>query len=367
MSDLTSRVWFPEPSRPDPTWARRREPIAAWIRRSTVSRAVAVRAVLNENLACLLFEFQQSLVPRLEHEWASAYFELVVACALQQLGATLMVEEPTATGKRPDFLAQFPDGLVTVEAVSPVVDADINEKDRRTAPLLDEIEEAAPDGWWVVVEELPTIGLSEPRRWFRQLVRRMMDVAVPGTEAQAVTLVEETRSGRLRITLWPRTDGGRGIGAEHMRGGWDDTEARILSALDRKRRQVRAAETPVLLAINAPGLVSNLENFDRTLFGRSVEEFDIHGRSVGTSFRFDGALSRPPNRGGPPTYAGVLAFRSEGLHADDPVLYVHPRLMEKLPTAFLSLEVRTLGRNPDGVRIQAASRKGVLECLSISN
>lgn len=357
VSDTTPRVWFAEPSHPDPTWAGRREPKAAWIRRSTVPRAAAVRAMLNRNIAFLPSQFQHSLVPRLDHEWASAYFELAVARALQQLGATLIVEEATPTGKRPDFLAQFPDGLVTVEAVSPEFDADVEEQDKRTAPLRDEIRDAAPIGWWVEVQELPTIGMSEQRRWFRGLVRRLLNVPPPGAAAQSLMLVESTNSGNLRLRLWPRTDGGRGVGAESVLGRWgDDTEVRIASALDRKRHQVRGAGTPVLLAINASGIASSIEAFDLALFGHRF----------GTSFRFDGAFSRPPVAGRPPTYAGVLGFRSEGLHVDDPVLYLHPRLVAGLPTALLSLEARTVGRDPDGVRTQPATHKDVLQCLRIS-
>jgi hypothetical protein len=367
MLDPTPLAWFPEPSVADPTPARKGESIVAWLGRSTAARAVAIRAMLNRNLACLSDEFQRSLVPRLGHEWASAYFELAVARSLQQLGATLIVEEPAVTGRRPDFLAQFPDGEVTVEAVSPAMDRDIAEEVKRSTPLIDEIEEAAPAGWSIVVLQLPTIGLGESRRWFRALVRRrLLAVSPPDADQRAIVLSEPTASGRLQLVLLPRPGEAGRIDVESGGAGWDDTEARIVSAFDRKKRQVRAAKTPVLLAVNATGLASTLADFNRALFGHSVEHFGIDLRSKGTSYRFDGALSRRPTSVTPSTYAGVLAFRSEGFRVDDPVLYLHPRLSDALPAALLTLGVRSAGRNPDGVRIQAASRTGLLDCLIVS-
>jgi hypothetical protein len=353
MSDVIPRIWFPEPSLADPTFAMRRETVVSWIRRSTVTRAVAVRAMLNQNLACLPTDFQKSLVLRLEREWESAYFELVVARALQQLGAHLTVEQPTSTGRQPDFLAQFLDRSVTVEAVSPVIDADIKTDDARTAPLLNEIEKAAPEGWWVVVGELPMIGLSEPRRWFRGLVRRLLDVPPPELDAHPITLIEQTQSGSLRLSLWPRVDGGRGIGAEHMRVGLDDTQARIRSVLGRKRRQVRDAKTPVLLAINASGISSSLEGFDLALFG------DEAGRVYGE-------FNRLATDGKPPTYSGVLAFRCEGLYPYDPVLYVHPRIVDMLPAELFSMEVRRIGIAPQRVQLEPGTRSDLLQCFRLS-
>jgi hypothetical protein len=358
-------VWFPEPASPDPTFARRREPTVAWIRRSTVGRAVATRAMLNQNIACLPLKFQESLVPRLDHEWASAYFELAVARVLQQLGATLAVEKPTLSGKRPDYLAHFADGSVTVEAVSPVINAELKAEDALSAPLYDEIMHAAPEGWWIFVHDLPSIGPNESRRWFRKLIRQLLEVPRPGADAQPIVLDEPTPFGRLRLELRPRADGGLGIGTEAVRGAWDDTKSRIISAVNRKRRQVRAAATPVLLAINASGIASCMEDFDVALFGHQVDEVDMYGRRLGTSYRFDGALSRPSADGRPPTYAGVLAFHSEGLHVDDPVLYLHPRFGGALPRSLLSLELRTVGPDPDGMRTVPASRRGVLRCMDI--
>jgi hypothetical protein len=115
--------WIPEPSQPDPTWARPRESAFEWALRSTRPRAVELRRYLNENLAALPDGSQAVVLRALRDRWSSGYFELVVARTLQLAGATISIEEEVETdGRRLDFHAGFIDGARRVETVSPIVD-----------------------------------------------------------------------------------------------------------------------------------------------------------------------------------------------------------------------------------------------------
>lgn len=163
----TRKIWFPEPRVEDPTYARRMERTTEWLRRSTVSRAAEYRRFLNNALNMLPDEAQGNIYNALIHRWGSAFFELIAARTLQVLGATITIEESLLDGKRPDFTAYFPDQTVIVEAISPIINASLGEEAKRRARLLDVIEAYAPDGWFVDVETLPDIGLSDSLEEFK--------------------------------------------------------------------------------------------------------------------------------------------------------------------------------------------------------
>jgi len=129
-------MWFVEPEQKDDTWAKPGEGRVSWLLRSTLPRASAMRGFLNRNVGALPEPCREGVLEKLarEQHFKDGFFELVVGRALQELGTvTLDCEKENPTGrKRPDFLATFPDGAVAVEAISPIMDRELEAiEDRR--------------------------------------------------------------------------------------------------------------------------------------------------------------------------------------------------------------------------------------------
>lgn len=79
--------WLSEPSLSDETYKNREEDTPAWLRRSTIARARDCRRFLNEHISKLSTHHQKKMVHSLEERWESAFFELLTARILQELGA----------------------------------------------------------------------------------------------------------------------------------------------------------------------------------------------------------------------------------------------------------------------------------------
>src|SRR2546421_6084689 len=135
-----TKIWFSEPLTVDESWGQRGEQPLAWLARSTLPRARAIRRFLNENISQIPVDAQSKIVDALHHRFKSAFFELIVARTLQILGATIIVEAKQADNKQPDFLSQFPDGILVVEAASPNFNAEASEEVKNRNPLTDIIE-----------------------------------------------------------------------------------------------------------------------------------------------------------------------------------------------------------------------------------
>jgi hypothetical protein len=110
----SSSVWLPEPTIPDESHADRDEHTLDWLARCTNWKAVACRHFLNENLSLLPTSVQTAIRDAPRHRWTSTFFELIVARVLQELGASIEVEIPNSSGKRPDFTAKFSDATIRV-------------------------------------------------------------------------------------------------------------------------------------------------------------------------------------------------------------------------------------------------------------
>jgi hypothetical protein len=170
-----TQVWFPEPTRADDTWAVRLEHPHHWLARSTLPQARAMRDFLNRNLAAMPAPVATRIEHDLRHRWVSALLELVVYRTLQVLGAHIEVEQATASGSRPDFLASFPGGsTVVVEVVSPVVNAWAGNLVRERVPLLEYLEKRVPAGWRAAVWNLPRIAPHEPMGEYKRVVTKML-------------------------------------------------------------------------------------------------------------------------------------------------------------------------------------------------
>ncbi len=250
-----------------------------------------------------------------------------------------------------------------VEAVCPQVNSPVKQHDKDQAPLLDILDSLAPSGWALMATELPHIGPSDSKRPFKATVRDMLDVDPPSADQEAVRLSRDTDDGRIELLLVP-SDTVNGLASWRGSAFWDDTESRIRSALKRKRRQVRDSLHPVLLAVRAGGITSDLEDFDQALFGRGCTVLGPDLETAGQTFIADGLFMRGSK--GTPTYAGVLAFTAVGFNVcAQPVLYRHPRFDGSLPGSLSGVEERSIDAGWEGIHVRPADSDTLLEGLHL--
>jgi hypothetical protein len=317
---------------------------------------------LNENLSALPSCIQQAIRSAPRQKWKSTFFELIVARILQELGATIEIEEINSAGKRPDFTAKFPDATVIVEAVSPVFNAEAGQTAKNRIPLLRIVESNIPRGWRVGVWELPNIGLSDSRKEFERAIKLMLSIPPPSDGAKDMELFNEISTGVIRLHLWPGEIKPNRLMLEAPITAFDNSEQRIRFALKRKRRQVRRSDNPVLLAIEASGISSEFEDFDKALFGRTYEKYNERRELSEIGFMPNGAFDSKGDKA--PTYAGVLAFIEVGfLGGPAPIFYHHPRFSGSLPEEILNLEQRKYDKWSNNVQAHPARIRGLMERL----
>jgi hypothetical protein len=308
-----SPIWFPEPLLLDDTYQERAEHAVDWLARSTVPRAKACRRFLNEHIAKLPVLNQSNFVHDLREKWHSTFFELIVARILQELGASITIEDINPDGRRPDFRVQFPDAAVTVEAKAPIFDAATGDEPKNRIPLLNYIESKVPAGWRVCVYQLPSIGPADSRKKFERAVQQILDVPPPDENDTDRELMAELAAGIIHLHIFPANLNNERLGWEAPISLVDNSRERIRLAVKRKRRQVRNSQTPVVLAIQASGICTDFEDFDTALFGTGYDRYDEHRRFVETGFMPNGIFSNKSDKA--PTFAGVLAFLTVGFHA----------------------------------------------------
>jgi hypothetical protein len=355
-------VWFPEPAKEDDSIARYGESTFAWLSRSTSEKARGCRRFLNENISLVPRDWRTKLHNDFRtRDWGSVFFELIVARTLQLMGASIEVEVPIAeTNKRPDFVVRFPDGVITVEATVPEINHLINQRSSDNEDLVQIIETLTPANWSVAVWRLPKLGPRDSKKNFKRTIQEIFAVlpAIPNPDQEPIDV--ELDYGELRLTIRPGRKGKRAVGVRGMASGPDDTEQKIRSIVDRKKKQVRKASSPVILAVSSSPF-GEREDYDRALFGLTYEKVDHEGKTIETGFHPVGAFGA--KRFEPPTYAGVLAFTEVGFPAvADPVLYIHPRFDGSLPESLRRLEQRRY-REGSGVEVEPATIHNVARPL----
>lgn len=300
---------------------------------------------------------------RVDRKHRSAFFELVVARMLQELGASIACEPDTSVGKtKIDFLAQFADHTVAVEATSPVFSKATAPTARNRNRLTDFVEECKPAGWLVAIAGLPDIGPQDSVKQFKDAVKRMLDVPPPTVGQEKRELRRRFPQGDIRLKLLAESTFGRkggvnGIVHEAPLPIADDSEQVIRKAVKDKYRQARNVEVPALVAVGGQELFTRLQDFDMALFGH----YRIH-LDDSMSFKADGVFAR--KKEGESTIAGVLAFTELGIfRCSEPVLYVHPRFSGILPDALRHLEQRKLVSDRSGIQRLEARKRGFLKAL----
>lgn len=342
-----------EPAELDNTYAVSGETTWDWLHRSTVARAVECRRFVNEQLLLLPEEFQVPLLQSLKRNWASGFFELITACSLQLLGATIKYENFSVGRSVLDFHAQFEDEEIVIEAKSPVYQKLAGEQMKRNQLLMPILKRNLPAGWAVTLWSVPPFEPCESKASFRLACEKLRQTPPPRSADERREVILNSDKGPLRFTLLATKSGRSHLVNEPLVSYFSDAVPSISKAVRRKRRQIRGTQLPCLLAIRGEDLGSSLDDFDVALFGSECEHLDIEGTVVDRSFTNDGVFRR---RGeGEPSIGGVLAYPQVGfLGAQDPVLYLHPRYKRAIPAALSKLEIRTM--ESDRIKIRPASK-----------
>jgi hypothetical protein len=368
MNQSELKIWFPEPLVEDESFARKDEGWFDWVSRATSKKGKACRAFLNAQICKVPASWQSKLYQDFKTRvWDSVLFELIVARTMQILGASIEVEVPVAgTNKRPDFLAQFPDSLITVEATVPEINEPMNQQLARNEDLIEIIERLMPQDWSVRIWRLPRIGANDSKQ---ALKKRMEEVLAQLPPAQNFTdksteidfELDFGNDGELFVTVVPQRNEKRAATVRGVVSGVDNTEQRIRAAIRRKKKQVKKTGTPVILAVRTDAF-GDMEDYDRALFGLTFEHVDHTGKTIAAGFDPVGLLAKTrPER---PTYAAVLAYTAAAIpRVNDPVLYIHQGFEGSLPRSLLKLEVRTL--QATGIHIETARMKKILEELNL--
>ncbi len=362
--------WFPRPEKPDPTYARPDEETLSSLRRSTLPLADDCRDFLNRNLFVLPEGCREGILKHLRHEqhYRDGFFELVVARALQELGAGIECEPVNPVdGSRVDFVAKFPDEKVFVEAVSPLLDRELGAIFGREAPLRKLVEENVPPGWAAHIRALPNVGPDQPRRHIRAFLQREMDIPPPANDDEEIEIRESFEQGELRVVLFPQSRHGLSANTKIAIGNaiawWPNDQAVLRGAVKRKYRQLSNLDGTSLVALNMSSTTASREDLDRALFGTSVTQLDQYGNEVGRYFQRDGLFAGGE---GVPTISGVLALPEVGyLRCDDPVLWIHPRFEGEFPHALNDLEIRNAPDAEPEVSVRQAKKAGLLRHLGI--
>lgn len=339
--------YFREPTYPDPTWAGHDEDVPQWLLRSTISRARDIRDFLNYNLSCLPVELRGDFHRNLIVRWQSGFFELVIARLIQALGGEFEVEATNNDGRRSDFTALLDGRHYIIEAVAPEFDRETSREEATHRELVKIIEKKVPEGWGFLLRALPDIHHNQSKRPLKAALREIANIPPPeGLDWLEVSI--ETPQGTLEGTLIPGEYSDSPIIGGPTYTSGDDSDARILNSLRKKRAQTRSETYPVIIALHASGVSSSFENFDKALYGHTVSHYAPGGQESVT-FEADGLFARKPLSR---SFAGVLAFTSvTPFGVTGPVLYLHPEFTRPIG-AFDVLEKRVLG--PQGIlRIQA--------------
>ena len=335
-------IYFPEPTSPDESLLGWDETAVDWLRRSTTPQANAVREFLNRSLAHFPPKHAKSLAKRLNQDWQSHWFEIVVGRYLQVLGADVEPEPVGSNGTRVDFRAIFPSGpVISVECVSKRFNQSAQQVIERQLKMASLLDAVGPTNWAIHLEQLPDAHSPDDfKPYSEQAEAFYRTLPEPSEGGPRFTFEWTGLHGPMELEAIPFPKGtmpnrfGPGIAYA------DDSILRLKDALidTQKRRQARGADQPVFLAMDCPVGGPDAEDLDQALFGQTVDHRGLGGRvSVSTSFNANGLLVT--DTGIP--FAGVWAFLRLSLFgAAGPVLYLNPYQRWTLPDALAGHERR---------------------------
>lgn len=306
----------------------------------------------------------------MKKDWNDVFFEMVVGRTLQLLEGSISVEEPIEiTGKRPDFISTFADGSITVEATAIKTNMTLTEQVSQNESLVQIVSGLIPPDCSIAIWRLPKLSATDSKRFFKVEVSRLLADAIEQARNTGleVEVEEDFDTGEFAITLYPRRLSPTGIVTHGMSTGFDDTEYHIPRAFQRKKKQVRKSDLPVILALTTSPMGGGLDDFDRALFGHSFERLGYNFETVEVGFEADGVFAQ--RRTEPPTYAAALIYPVIGFqNIPDPVLYLNSRFSGDLPAKLMKLRTHYLDDKVGGVVVREAQITQLLDSMEfVSN
>jgi hypothetical protein len=281
-------------------------------------------------------------VGKLRQDWQSFYFEIIVGRYLQVLGTEIEHDAKGNNGTEVDYRATFPDGVtVSIECVSKKYNQRAKREIHRNEQMTNMLDAVAPHKWAIHFRKLPSSNsAAEFEPYLEQAAGFYATLPDAADDGPRIPFDWTGEQGRLALVARPFP---KGTMANHLGPGvgwYDDSVKRLKAALidSHKRRQANGAFPPVFLAIDAPFMGPDAEQFDQALFGHGVDHrgFDI-GASVGLTFNPDGLLVTDKDI----PFAGVIAFLGMRMTtASDPIVYLNPYQRWRLPAALAAHEQR---------------------------
>jgi hypothetical protein len=358
-------VYLPEPDPPDLTRPRWGERPLDWYARSSLPESREVRKFLNRTLNHFPAKDARGYIGKLRQDWRSFYFELIVGRYLQVLGADIVPNAKGNNGTDVDFRATWPDGVIaSIECVSKKYNQEAQAEIDRNADMATMLDEVGPHAWAISFRKLPkATSVAEFQPYLDKAAEFYATLPTAVDDGDHIPFEWTGEHGLMRLKAIPFP---RGTKPNHMGAvtTWmDNSILRLKDALidSHKRKQARGAYPPVLLAIDCPFNGPDAEDFDRALFGSSVDHrgFGLH-ESVGVSFNPEGMLVTDKDI----PFAGVIAFLGmRWTEAADPVLYLNPYRRWKLPEALAAHETRVWTSRID---VTPAKRASVINTLGFT-
>ena len=212
----SDRLVFPEPETENPRFHNLGESYYTWLRESTHLAAQEARRFMNRQLALLPEWLHLRIGSDLPAKWRGAFFEMIVARLLQELGANLEEPVPNAEGRLADYVADFHGQRLTIEATAidtnPGLTADRDRDIHQIFPLFDRL---LPPTWRVILHELPPLSPSDSKQGLKAVLERVLPSEPPQSEDDHRDVREDIPEGTLEFTLLP----GRPQGAHAVTGG----------------------------------------------------------------------------------------------------------------------------------------------------
>ncbi|HEY5051795.1 MAG TPA: hypothetical protein VII45_00120, partial [Solirubrobacterales bacterium] len=200
---------------------------------------------MNVNLGYFSPKDAKSLAQRLNQDWQSFFFEIVVGRYLQVLGAEVEYEPDGSNGTHVDYRATFPDGIVvSVECVSKRFNQEAQQTIERNGKLARMLADVGPTGWIIEFKRFPEANSADEFRPYVEHAKQFYSTLPEATaDGRHVEFVWQGVSGQMELEAIPFS---KGTMANHLGPAvtfMDNSIERLKYALkDRqKRKQARGA------------------------------------------------------------------------------------------------------------------------------
>jgi hypothetical protein len=361
MEDVNN-VWLSEPVESDPSFAKDDEDFFVWLTKSTNQRAINYRKYLNSNINKLPKDIRKKIEVHLKAQLHNAHFELVLARLFQILDFAYVYEEELSNGRKPDFLISSEIGDVIVEAISPVFNNELSETYLKHIPLIKIIRSEVPEDWIACIHSLPNIGANDSKRYFKKIIKDAFANFMENP-TNDYSIIESFQKGKLEINLIHKPNRKNEIGILPVIAYVENSESRILHAINEKREQLRNLPHHNIIAIQGSFTGTDMEDYDKVLFGYCISRINHKFEEVESKFDPCGVfVSDNPE----PTFSGLLAFEEIKFSGiKPPILYLHQRADKRLFDLFNMFDIRFYNEETNSIECRKAIKEVDLSSLNI--